>query len=182
MLSRFSCIWLFATLWTAAPQAPLSMGFSRQEHWSGLPCPPPGALPDPGVTEPTSHQHCLWLSPSTPVLLLVNATFQFPKWKLGHFWQFWDLPRAEHTVKAIEYQAGEHITSPLNPSLLCSEYFDHKCYKKVLLRKHHYIQTSTSQEERTWVLWTPPTAPRRHLMAHLTYSGQRVSARACLLY
>ena len=34
-------------------QAPLSMGFSRQEYWSGLPCPPPGDLPDPGI-EPTS--------------------------------------------------------------------------------------------------------------------------------
>ena len=33
--------------WTVARQAPLSMGFSRQEHWSGLPCPPPGDLPDP---------------------------------------------------------------------------------------------------------------------------------------
>ena len=38
VLSRFSCFWLFATLWTVAFQAPLSMGFSRQEHWSGLPC------------------------------------------------------------------------------------------------------------------------------------------------
>ena len=38
---------LFATLWTVALQAPLSMGFSRQEHWSGLLCPPLGALPDP---------------------------------------------------------------------------------------------------------------------------------------
>ena len=38
-----------ATPWTAARQAPLSMGFSRQESWSGLPCPPPGGLPDPGV-------------------------------------------------------------------------------------------------------------------------------------
>ena len=37
------------TSWTAARQAPLSMGFSRQECWSGLPCPPPGDLPDPGV-------------------------------------------------------------------------------------------------------------------------------------
>ena len=36
-------------LWTAARQAPLSMGFSRQRHWSGLPCPPPGDLPHPGI-------------------------------------------------------------------------------------------------------------------------------------
>ena len=44
---------LFAAPWTVARQAPLSMRFSRQEHWSGLPFPPPGALPDPG-REPVS--------------------------------------------------------------------------------------------------------------------------------
>ena len=41
------------TLWTVAHQAPLSMGVSRQEYWSGLPFPPPGDLPDPGI-EPAS--------------------------------------------------------------------------------------------------------------------------------
>ena len=41
------------TLWTVARQAPVSMGFSRQEYWRGLPCPPPGDLPDPGI-EPSS--------------------------------------------------------------------------------------------------------------------------------
>ena len=44
---------LCATPWTVAHQAPLSMGFSRQESWSGLPCPPPGDHPRPG-TEPAS--------------------------------------------------------------------------------------------------------------------------------
>ena len=37
------------TSWTVTHQAPLSIGFSRQEYWSGLPCPPPGDLPDPGI-------------------------------------------------------------------------------------------------------------------------------------
>ena len=45
MLSHFNHVWLSETLWTIAWQAPLSMGFSRQENWSGLPCPPPGDLP-----------------------------------------------------------------------------------------------------------------------------------------
>ena len=44
---------LFVTLWTVARQAPLSMGFSRQEYWSGLPFPSPGDLPNPGI-EPGS--------------------------------------------------------------------------------------------------------------------------------
>ena len=46
---RFSRVWLFATQWALAHQAPLSMEFSRQEIWSGLPCPPPGDLPEPGI-------------------------------------------------------------------------------------------------------------------------------------
>ena len=52
-LSHFSHVRLFATLWTVAHQDPLSTGFSRQEYWSGLPCPPPGDLLKPGI-EPTS--------------------------------------------------------------------------------------------------------------------------------
>ena len=68
-----SHVQLFATLWTAAPQAPLSMGFPRQEYWSGLPFTPPGDLPDPGIKPtspvspalqvdslPLSHQGSLW--------------------------------------------------------------------------------------------------------------------------
>ena len=47
--NRFSHVWLFVTLWTVAHQAPLFTGFSRQEYWSELPCPPPGDLPDPGI-------------------------------------------------------------------------------------------------------------------------------------
>ena len=50
LLSR---IRLFATLWTVSYQASLSMGFSKQEYWSGLPFPSPGDLPDPGI-EPES--------------------------------------------------------------------------------------------------------------------------------
>ena len=49
MLSLFSYVWLCATLWTIAHQAPLSMGFSRQEYRSGLLCRPPGDLPEPGI-------------------------------------------------------------------------------------------------------------------------------------
>ena len=53
MLSRFSCVQPFVTLWTVARQAPLSLGFSRQEYWIGLPCPSPWDLSNPR-TEPAS--------------------------------------------------------------------------------------------------------------------------------
>ena len=53
VLSRSSRAQLFVNLGTIAHQAPLSMEFSRQEYWHGLPCPSPGDLPDPGI-EPQS--------------------------------------------------------------------------------------------------------------------------------
>ena len=53
VLSCFSSVWLLVTPWTVAHQDPLSRGFSKQEYWSGLPWPPPGDLPDPGI-EPLS--------------------------------------------------------------------------------------------------------------------------------
>ena len=49
VLSPFSRVGLFVTLGTVAGQAPLSIGFSRQQYWSGLPCPSPGDLPYPGI-------------------------------------------------------------------------------------------------------------------------------------
>ena len=53
MLSRFSHVRLSVTLWASMCQAPLSLGFSRQEYWSGLPFSSPGNLPDSGI-KPTS--------------------------------------------------------------------------------------------------------------------------------
>ena len=71
MLSHFNRVQLFATLWTIANQTPLSMGFSRQEHWSGLPCFLPGELPDSGME---SHLLCLlyWQAapPEKPCIFL----------------------------------------------------------------------------------------------------------------
>ena len=49
MLNHFSCVWLSVTLWTVAHWAPLSMGFSRQQYWCGLLCPPPGDLLSPQI-------------------------------------------------------------------------------------------------------------------------------------
>ena len=48
-VKSLSCVWLFATPWTVAYQVPPSMGFSRQEYWSGFPSPSPGTLLNPGI-------------------------------------------------------------------------------------------------------------------------------------
>ena len=91
VLSHFSCVRLFVTLWTIACQAPLSMGFSRQEYLSGLPCPPPGDLPSPGIepTSPTSpalaggffttapHE-----KPFIPVVIYDKTMLMFSLWSL----------------------------------------------------------------------------------------------------
>ena len=65
MLSRLSHVRLFATPWTAAHQAPLSMGFSRQEYWSGLPCPISGDFQTQGLNPCLLHLH--WQAGSLPL-------------------------------------------------------------------------------------------------------------------
>ena len=73
MLSHFSHVWLFVTWWTVACQAPLFMGSSRQECWSGLPCPPPGNLLNPGIKI---------ASPMSPALadrfFIISTTWEAP--------------------------------------------------------------------------------------------------------
>ena len=66
MLSPFSCVQLFATLRTVACQATLPTGCSRQEYWSGLPCPLPGDLPDPELNLHLSLLH--WQVGSLPLV------------------------------------------------------------------------------------------------------------------
>ena len=75
-VQSLSRVQLFANPWTVTLQAPLAMGFPRQEYWSGLPFPSPGDLPDPGIkptspapagwffTKPPGHSYKLILSPS----------------------------------------------------------------------------------------------------------------------
>ena len=62
---RFSHARLFATLWTVVHHAPVSVGFSWQGYWSGLPCPPPGDLLNPGI-EPRSPALQVDFLPSQP--------------------------------------------------------------------------------------------------------------------
>ena len=69
VLSRFSRVRLFVTLRTVACQAPLSRGFSRQEYWSGLPCPHPEDLRDPGIN-PTSLMSLLYWQAGSLSLVL----------------------------------------------------------------------------------------------------------------
>ena len=126
--NRVRCVRLFVTLWTVAHQAPLSMGYSRQEYWSGLPFPPPGDLPNPGIepmlpaapalqadSSPLSHQGrpkdtaCVCAQSLSQVRLF--ATF----WTLAHrapqsmgssrqdYWSGLPFPSPKDTVLALKY-------------------------------------------------------------------------------
>ena len=70
-VKSFSHVRLFATPWTVAYQAPPSIGFSRQEYWSGLPFPSPGDLPDPGIKprSPTFQADALTSEPRASVYM-----------------------------------------------------------------------------------------------------------------
>ena len=95
MLSCFSRVQLFATLWTVACQAPLSMGLSRQEYWSRFPCLPPGDLPNPR-TEPMSL-----MSPT-----LVGGFFTFSATKEAHNTYACDC---SHEIKRHQaFTSGRH--------------------------------------------------------------------------
>ena len=104
---------LFGTLWTAAHQAPLSMGFSRQEYWSELPCPPPGDLSHPGI-KPLSL-HCRQI--------LYHLSHQW-KWKLiTRVWLFatvlqlyspWNSPGQNTGVGSLSLLQGIFLTPESN--------------------------------------------------------------------
>ena len=79
MLSRFSHVQLFVSLWTGALEAPLSMGFSRQKFWSGLLCLSPEDLPNPGIkpASPALQADCLPAEPpgNPPTHTLIHIYF-----------------------------------------------------------------------------------------------------------
>ena len=90
LLSHFSRVQLFVTPWTVARQAPLSMGFSRQEYWSGLPCSRLGDRPNPGIkpaspASPASQEDSLPSEPLWKSLLIAHFALIFMTWE--NYWK-----------------------------------------------------------------------------------------------
>ena len=98
VLSCFSSVQLYVTPWTAAHQAPLSMGFSRKENWSMLPCPPPGDLPNPRI-ELASPAF-----PSLQVDSLPLSHWGSPKW--------WHLNKQPFTSMVYYSASLVHLVFP----------------------------------------------------------------------
>ena len=99
MLSCFSHVWLFVTPQTVAHQAPLSMGFSRQKHWSGLPFPSPGdrripriepaSLMSPALAGRFFTTSATWEAYSLPTMKTANQSHFMTFW--NHFRPSWDI-------------------------------------------------------------------------------------------
>ena len=81
-LNSLSCVQLSATTWAVAHQAPQSMGFSRQEYWSGLPFPSPGYLPNPGIKPRPPTLQADTLTSETPGMPLITQ-FRLKLKKVG---------------------------------------------------------------------------------------------------
>ena len=103
LLCRFSCVQLFVTLWTVTLQAPLSMGFSRQKYLSGLPYPPPGDLPDPGIElgSPALQANSLSLSHQGSLLFSLSKLYSLPS--------TWDYCSSCISVECEEITFGPHV-------------------------------------------------------------------------
>ena len=101
-----SHVWLFVTPWTVAYQAPLSMGFSRQEYWSGLLFPSPGDLPDPGIKprSPTLQADALLSeTPGKPEKTIIQKGTCTPVFTVALFTtaRTWKQPRCPSIGKYI---------------------------------------------------------------------------------
>ena len=97
-VKSLSRVWLFATTWTVAYRAPPSMGFSRQESWSGLPLPSPGDLPSSGIKPGSTTLQADTLPSEPPSLSLLKATVKesFPRSHLS--WLQFSQPRLSMTI------------------------------------------------------------------------------------
>ena len=138
MLSCFSHVWLFATLWTVIHQAPLSMEFSRQEYWSVLPCVPSGDLPDPGI-KPTS--------PESPALqvdsLPLGATRE------AHIFQY-QMVKFNNTKPQLRLHQPNDLTLKINHknAKFCKSSLDFKELNSLI-----YWPMSLSQYKRIFFIF-----------------------------
>ena len=92
--NSLSHAWLFATLWIVAHQAPLSMGFSRQEYWSGLPFPSPGNLPNPGIESRSSVLQADALTSERPGKPIIIAFIFLKSVNVLHFPDFFSITKS----------------------------------------------------------------------------------------
>ena len=102
-LSHFSCVQLCVTPWTVACQAPLSMEFSRQEEWSGLPCPPAGDLANSGIETASLTSNLHWQVGSLPLVLPGKPHWDFRSGWYAHYHISEPVRIHHHQLESIFY-------------------------------------------------------------------------------
>ena len=117
-----SHVWLFASLWTVACQHSLSMGFFRQEYWSGLPFSPLGNLPNPGI-KPASPMSSALQTDSLPTELSGNPLFYsiiasmfFPTYHFWHHKKYQSFPYLQNMLFSSVAQSCPTLCNPMNHS------------------------------------------------------------------
>ena len=139
VLSHYICVQLFEALWTIALQAPLSMGFSRKEYWSGLPFPPPRDLPNPGIEPHVSCLSCIGV------------------WVLYH-WRYLGSPELSYMkIQKRNLLLGERERDHLEP-----ECWGNECPQRNHRSSHILPSCITSSLGGRWVscVRMPPWEPR----------------------
>ena len=131
MPSHFGHVQLFATLLSVAHQAPLSMGFSRQEYWSGLPCPPPGDLPNPEMEPVLAGRFFTAEPPGKPILWVTNL-YSLVSHK-------WACLVENHTRKVKDI----HLSPMSGITVFCSCKLNPQLQLVVLSLSHTHTQTHT---------------------------------------
>ena len=113
VLNHFSCVQLFVTPWAITFQAPLPMEFSRQEYWSGLPCPPPRDLPNPGIelASPALQADSLLLSHQGSLMLSIICVKMLKK--LNDIQQFAYNAEDRGSILGLGGSLGEENGNPL---------------------------------------------------------------------
>ena len=170
-----SHVWLFATLWTVSPQAPLSMGFSRQEYWNGLPFPTPRSLPNPEL-KPTSL--------ASPELSGKFSTTDCISWEALIMYADPNANTEGFYGKKIACNPGICLNIPLNIYLMkqnlqdwfihfmrvtCPEQpVDNSWMRITLIKKSNLLKVKTRTETQGRA-----RSHRRHKIAEVPLSGAR---------
>ena len=156
-----NCVWLFAASWTVAHQALLSMGFPRQEYWSGLPFPSPGDLPHPGIEprSPTLQADALTSEPPGKPIYCIKIMWM---WALSlsfrisyllYSWEMWDDTVSTWWMKWGEWHRYYDIAFGYSP--FCLKKALYGFYLAYVNCQHHYSYAwrpllSKIELERKW--------------------------------
>ena len=140
-MKSLSCVQLFATLWTVSYQAPPSMGFSRQEYWSGLPFPSPGDLPNPGIKpgSPTLQADALTSEPPEKPLKVTSyhlCHIMCHNWHLIMFTMFNGLEVSHRSSLPSRGEDHTGVTGGCATELLSGKWGLEPCHTASLQPRH----------------------------------------------